>query len=450
MVKKIFNMKIEGNIFSNKSFGKIDGKTVLVKGGIKGQEVEVKRKKYRKDYVEGRISQVLQASELETEVGCPHKHECGGCSYQSLTYENELDLKRNMYENLFKKEKISLGTDFYIEEAPDIHRYRNKMEYTFGDEYKGGPISLGMNKKGKFHEVVDVSQCNIVNKDFTRLLNRVLDYFQAKGKEKYNKKTHKGFLRHLVIRRSYYYQEILLNIVTSSQDTIDPDFVNYILSTPELEGKIAGILHTVNDSLGDVVKADKLNLLYGRDYIKEKLLDLEFQISPFSFFQTNSRGAEKLYSIVQEYVGQEKNDIVFDLYSGTGTIAQILAPVAKKVVGIEIVEEAVDVARQNARLNKLDNVEFIAGDVLKAVDNLDYKPSLIVLDPPREGINPKAIGKIIDFNPQVFVYVSCNPVTLLKDLKVFKHNGYKIVKSTGMDMFPRTPHCETVVLLEKE
>ena len=195
---------------------------------------------------------------------------------------------------------------------------------------------------------------------------------------------------------------------------------------------------------------DSMKLLYGRDYIIEEILGLKFNISPFSFFQTNTWGAEKLYSIVREFVGDEKKDTVFDLYSGTGTIAQIISPIAKEVIGIEIVEEAVVKARENMKLNNLDNIEFIVGDVLKAIYNVDKKPDLIILDPPRSGIHPKAIQKIIDFNPNRFVYVSCNPITLVKDLKILEERGYEIVKLKIMDMFPRTPHVECIVLIQKK
>ena len=216
-----------------------------------------------------------------------------------------------------------------------------------------------------------------------------------------------------------------------------------------LEGRIAGILHTCNDSMADVVQSDRTDVLYGNDYFYEELLGLRFQISPFSFFQTNSLGAEVLYDTVRRYIGDTKDKVVFDLYSGTGTIAQILASVAKEVVGVEIVEEAVLAARENARLNGLDHCEFIAGDVLKVVDELKEKPDLIVLDPPRDGIHPKALGKIIDFGVKRMVYVSCKPTSLVRDLAVFKERGYRVERVCAVDMFPATANCEVVALLTR-
>ena len=214
-----------------------------------------------------------------------------------------------------------------------------------------------------------------------------------------------------------------------------------------LDGRLAGILHTENDSLADVVQSDATHILYGQDYFYEELLGLRFRISPFSFFQTNSLGAEVLYGTARGFVGDTKDKVVFDLYSGTGTIAQILAPVAKKVVGVEIVEEAVRSAQVNARLNGLENCEFLAGDVLKVMDELQDKPDLIVVDPPRDGIHPKALGKIIDFGVDRIVYISCKPTSLVRDLVVLQDRGYRVEKVCGVDMFPGTGNVEVVIMM---
>ena len=218
----------------------------------------------------------------------------------------------------------------------------------------------------------------------------------------------------------------------------------------ELSGTYAGILHIVNDGLADVVQSDRTDILYGQDYFYEELLGLRFKISPFSFFQTNSLGAEVLYETARGYVGDTKDKAVFDLYSGTGTIAQIIAPVASKVVGVEIVEEAVEAAKNNAALNGLDNCEFIAGDVLKVIDEIEDKPDLIILDPPRDGIHPKALDRIINFGVERLVYISCKPTSLVRDLIVLQGRGYRVVRAGAVDMFPGTPHVETVCLLTRE
>jgi 23S rRNA (uracil-5-)-methyltransferase RumA len=218
----------------------------------------------------------------------------------------------------------------------------------------------------------------------------------------------------------------------------------------KLNGKIVGFLHTYNDSLADVVQSDRTDILFGQNYFYEELLGLKFKISTFSFFQTNSLGAEVLYSKAREYVGETKDKLIFDLYSGTGTIAQLLAPVAKKVIGVEIVAEAVEAAKENAALNGLDNCEFIAGDVLKVIDEIEGKPDLIVLDPPRDGIHPKALDKIIEYGVDRIVYISCKPTSLARDLEILQEKGYKVDKVCAVDMFPGTVHVESVILLHRK
>lgn len=432
--------------FPNKGYGTYEGENLRFKGGIAGQKVKARVHRNRKGYVEVKILDIVEKSPIQSEDACPHFGSCGGCTYQGLAYEDELKYKANQVKQLFDHEGLDINF-LGIEPSPIVEGYRNKMEYTFGDEYKDGPLSLGLHKKGRFYEVVNVEHCNIVDKDFTTILVSALNHFQELNTKFYNKRNHEGFLRHFVVRKAASTGQILLNLVTSSQGELDGDAFVIMLNNLELKGTISGILHTTNDGLSDTVQADKMDLLYGQDYITEELLGLKFNISPFSFFQTNTFGAEKLYSMVREFAGDIDDKIVFDLYSGTGTIAQIMAPVAKKVIGIEIVEEAVEMAKKNAKINGLDNVEFIAGDVLQAVDTLTIKPDLIVIDPPRDGIHPKAINKIIDFNPETFVYVSCNPVTLVRDLEIFMERGYKVVKAKCMDQFPRTPHVESIIMM---
>ena len=267
---------------------------------------------------------------------------------------------------------------------------------------------------------------------------------------------HTGYLRHLLVRRAIKTGEILVDLITTTQtDTFEGTEEALLRGWTErlqalpMEGSFAGILHTKNDTLADAVKDEGTDILFGREHFYEELLGLRFQISPFSFFQTNSLGAEVLYEKTREYVGETKGKVVFDLYSGTGTIAQILAPVAEKVVGVEIVGEAVEAARENAARNGLGNCEFLAGDVLKVVDELEEKPDLIVLDPPRDGIHPKAIGKILNFGVSHMVYVSCKPTSLARDLEPIQAAGYQVDKVCCVDMFPHTANCETVVLLSK-
>ena len=276
-----------------------------------------------------------------------------------------------------------------------------------------------------------------------------MKFFTERGTKFYHKKRRDGELRHLVVRKAAFTGEILVNLVTTSGYTFDPEEYSRAVLSLDLDGKIVGVLHTINDVISDVVQSDETRTLYGNDYFYETLLGLKFKISAFSFFQTNSRGAERLYSVVRDYAGDTSGKIVFDLYCGTGTIGQVMSDGSKKVIGIEIVEDAVKAANDNAVLNGIKNCEFIAGDVLKKVEELDEKPDLIIVDPPRDGINPKAILKIINFGADEIVYVSCKPTSLARDLKIFEENGYTVKKVKCVDMFPRTVHVETVVLLVK-
>lgn len=446
---QVIDVTVEDLIFPNKGIAYIDGKKVIIKNAIKGQKVRARVTKKRKDKIEASIIEVLEKSPIEKEALCPHFGICGGCSYQTLPYEEQLKLKESQVKRLLDNAGLE-GYEFLdILPSPSEYNYRNKMEFTFGDVEKGGELALGMHKTGSFYEMVTVEGCQIVHADFIKIMMAVLIYFRERKIPFYHTRKHEGYLRHLVIRRSAKLGEILVNLVTSSQMNLDLSDLVEEVKNLKLEGELKGFLHTINDSLADVVQSDETRVLYGQDYFMEELLGLKFKISAFSFFQTNSLGAERLYSVVRDFAGSTKDKIIFDLYCGTGTIAQIMADVSKKVIGIEIVEEAVQAAKENAKLNGLENCEFIAGDVLAKVDELKDKPDLIILDPPREGVHPKAIDKIIKFGAKQIIYVSCKPTSLARDLKIFVEKGYKVEKVRCVDMFPHTPHVETVVLMSK-
>lgn len=445
----IFEGKVIRTEFPNKGIIDIEGQKVIVKNALEGQVVRFSINKKKRDKIEGRLLEVIEPSPIEQPAACKHFGICGGCRYQNLSYEQQLDLKKRQVEELIEKNGLSFAIE-NIYGSPITEGYRNKMEFTFGDEEKDGPLALGMHKKNSFYDIVTLEDCRIVDPDFNVLLQAILKYFKEKGETYFHKIRHEGFLRHLVMRRSVKTGDILINLVTTTQSRLDEsEFVNMILSQ-KIDGKVVGILHTLNDNLADVVQSDETKTLYGQDYFYEYLYNMRFKISPFSFFQTNTLGAEVLYDQVREYVGETKDKLVYDLYTGTGTIAQMLAPVASKVVGVEIVEEAVEAAKKNAVDNHLDNCEFIAGDVLKVVDNLTQKPDILVLDPPRDGIHPKALRKIINFNVDEMVYVSCKPTSLMRDLLVFREAGYEVKRCCLVDMFPGTVHVETVCLLGRE
>ena len=476
---------------------------VKVKGALPGQEIEYIVKKARQDKCQGRLTRIIKKSPYETEEpACIQYGICGGCSYQTLPYKTQLELKKKQVLKLVNN-VVEEGSYIFdgIFPGPCIWEYRNKMEFSFGDEYKGGPLSLGLHKKGSIHDVINASGCKIVNNDYSKILDCVKEFFTGRHVPHYNKNTHIGILRHLLIRRAASTGEILVALVTTSAlaDVIEWSGLEELgskLQDLDLDGKITGFLHIINDGLGDVVKSEGIYTVFGKDWILEEILGLKFKVSVFSFFQTNTKGAEVLYNCARNYIlGDTINDVqessidgkleditldeksgkcdnicvakedgmdrcnkgdngfkdkvVFDLYSGTGTIAQIIAPVAKKVIGVEIVEEAVLAARQNAEFNGLSNCEFIAGDVLEVLDMVDEKPGFIILDPPREGINPKVLKKIIGFGVDRIVYISCKPASLARDLAVMQEWGYKVERMVCVDMFPQTAHVESVCLLHR-
>ncbi|MDE6405392.1 MAG: class I SAM-dependent RNA methyltransferase [Lachnospiraceae bacterium] len=538
---------VERMDFPNKGIVICGEGVCTVKNALPGQKVQAAVNKARNGRYEGRLLEVLEPSPVETGSPCPHFGSCGGCTYLSFPYEESLKIKEGQMRRLLAPVLEKQDGECLFETAkasPAVFGYRNKMEFTFGDEVKDGPLSLGMHKRGSFYDIVSVTDCQIVDEDYRKILRCVRDYFsqlreQGVDVSFYHRLRHTGYLRHLVVRRAAKTGEILVALVTTSQvpvsqtaggvihgqnaakwqdaqdglqecdgvrgrnavDEQRPETDGQERNAPEegmgerellaelrdrllalpLDGGIVGILHVRNDSVADVVQSDGTAVLYGRDYFYEELLGLRFKISLFSFFQTNSLGAELLYSVAREYIsgyisssagaadgtekkaaqgtageaGREEMDepvrgkIVYDLYSGTGTIAQLMAPVAKKVIGVEIVEEAVEAARKNAEANGLHNCEFIAGDVLKVLDGIAEKPDVIILDPPRDGVHPKALTKIIDYGVEHILYISCKASSLARDLEVFLARGYRAERCVAVDQFPWTAGVEVVCLMAK-
>ena len=441
---------IERVDFPNKGIVYIpeEEKYVTVKNGIPGQKVRFVINKFKRGNAEGRLLEVLEKSPFEArDPVCSIFPACGGCMYQTMPYEEQMKMKegqiRRIMDEAVNGEYVFEG----VKASPKEFGYRNKMEFSFGDEYKDGPLSLGLHKKGSTYDVLTASDCRLVHEDMNKILVCVLEYFRERNVSYYRKMQHTGYLRHLLLRRGDTTGEILVNLVTTTQEEHDlQPLVEKILNL-ELYGKIVGILHILNDSLSDVVKSDETRILWGQDYFYEKLLGLEFKITPFSFFQPNTCGAEVLYETVRDYIGDIHDMTVFDLFSGTGTISQVLAPVAKQVVGVEIVGEAVEAAKENAARNGISNCKFIAGDVFQVLDELEEKPDVIVLDPPRDGIHPKALPKILSYGVERIVYISCKMTSLARDLEMMQIAGYRVEKMTAVDQFCETVHLETVVLL---
>lgn len=437
--------------FSGKGFLMDEGRKMAIKGVLPGQIVEYSVKKAGAEKGEGRLIRVLEKSPLETaEPPCPHYGICGGCSLQTLPYEEQLKLKQEQVLRLLAP-VVPEGTYelLPILGSPKQWEYRNKMEFSFGDEYMNGPLALGLHKKGSFYDIVTTTDCQIVDEDFRKILKATLAYATEQNLPYYHKMRKEGVLRHLLVRKAQKTGAILVDLITTSELVGSLDGWVEALRGLDLTGELVGILHTTNDTAGDTITDQGTEVLYGQDHFTEELLGLTFRISPFSFFQTNSLGAEVLYSVARRMVGETKDKVIFDLYSGTGTIGQLLAPVAKKVIGVELIEEAVIAARENARLNGLTNCEFLAGDVLKMLDVIEERPDFIVIDPPREGVNPKALKKIIDYGVDSMVYISCKPTSLANDLVALQEAGYQVKKVQMVDMFAATGHVECVVLMSK-
>ena len=450
---QIFEGIIERVDFPNKGIVYVpeEEKFVTVKNGIPGQKIRFVINKFKRGNAEGRLLEVLEKSPQEMrQPVCSIFPACGGCMYQTMPYEEQLKMKQAQVKEIL--DRAVLGEYEYenIYGSPQEFHYRNKMEFSFGDAEKDGPLTLGLHKKGSTYDVLTAGDCQLVHQDMTKILTCVWEYFRDRKVSYYKKMQHVGYLRHLLLRRGTTTGEILVHLVTTSQEEHDLTPLKQELLGLGLEGKIVGIMHIINDSLSDVVKSDETRILYGQDYFYETLMGLKFKISTFSFFQPNTLAAEVLYNIVRSYVGETKDKVVFDLYNGTGTISQILAEVSKEVVGVEIVEEAVEAARENARMNGLKNCRFIAGDVLRVLDELEEKPDMIVLDPPRDGIHPKALPKILDYGVDRIVYISCKVTSLARDLELFQERGYRVEKCTAVDQFCQTVHVETICLLERK
>lgn len=464
--EQVYEGVVERIDFPNKGIVKVGEDVCVVKNALPGQKVTFSISKLRKGKAEGRLLQVTEQSPLECGSPCSHFGLCGGCTYLSFPYEEQLKIKEGQVKRLLDSVLLD-GQGAYhwegIKASPAYFAYRNKMEFSFGDETKDGPLTLGMHKRGSFYDVLTVNDCRIVDEDYRKILTAVRDYFAERNVCFYHRLSHEGFLRHLLVRKAVKTGEILVALVTTTQRPWKAETASglqklidgfcTLLQGLSLDGTLTGVLHMENDSIADVVQSDKTRILYGKDYFYEELLGLKFRITPFSFFQTNSLGAEVLYETARSYIGKlsgGKESVVFDLYSGTGTIAQLMAPVAGKVIGVEIVEEAVEAAKENAALNGLTNCEFLAGDVLKVLDDITEKPDFIILDPPRDGIHPKALPKIINYGVERIVYISCKPTSLVRDLAVFLENGYRVEKATAVDQFPWTANVETVVLLSQQ
>ena len=446
-----------------------DKYVVFVAGALPGQEVSFRLQKIKKNFGEGRLLKVLKKSATHLPAPCPYFGACGGCKMQNLPYEEELNIKREFVKESL--EHIGAVLDYEllpIVPSPEVWGYRNKLEFSFGNHPYLRPeefaittgvyerFCLGFHGTGLFDKIVDLEECRLADDKTNELYAAVKLWTKKTGIPAYNNRTRSGFWRHLIIRRGRNTGEYLINLVVARQapanvKELQEDFRR------QFGTKVTSLLWTVNSSVSDTAVGEKVNILAGRGHIYESLTvghhTLRFVISPYSFFQTNSKGAEKLYSKVLEFAEVQDGDKVLDLYCGTGTITQVLASSGGFAFGVESQEEAVRDAKANALLNNLHNVEFLCGAAEKVLpyflkDNRDI--SVLVVDPPRAGMHAKAVDSLKLISPRKIVYVSCNPATLARDISLILPLGYKLKRVCPVDMFPHTYHVETVAELVLE
>ena len=393
---------------------------------------------------------MTKASAFENNGICSMHEFCGGCLYQGISYDKQIEQKDKEIRNLLDKHDIDEGIYQGLVPAYTAYSYRNKMEYTFGDFEIGGELELGMHRKKSFMSIITTDSCQLVPDCFNQILRSTLEFCRSRGYRFYHRKTHEGLLRNLVVRCGVRTNELLINIVTSTTEDFDEQaYKDMLLAQDYGEMKIVGIIHTFNDSVADAVIDEGTNIIYGRDYYCEEILGLQFKVKAFAFFQTNIAAVERLYSDALELIPDINNKTVYDLYCGTGTISQLMASRAKDVYGIEIVEDSVIAAKANTELNGISNCHYICGDVKEKLSELEVKPDVIVVDPPRVGMHNKVVNDLCKYGIDEFLYISCNPKTLCINIDQFRENGYEPVYMKAYDNFPMTKHVESIALLSK-
>ena len=380
---------------------------------------------------------------------CPMHENCGGCIYQGTPYEEQVASKDRQVRKLLINHGVDIDVYEGMTPAYTPYRYRNKMEYTFGDLEIGGRLEVGMHKKGRFMSIITTDECQLVPEDFNKILSATRAFCEERGYANYHKKTHKGLLRNLIVRCGVRTGELLVDIVTTTEPGFDEEGFKDMILGLDLDKTVVGVLRTFNDALADAVIDEGTKVLYGRDYYNEEILGLKFKVKTFAFFQTNIDAVERLYSHALELIPDIDAKTVYDLYCGTGTITQLMAKKAAKVYGVEIVEDAVEAAKMNTELNGIHNCEFLCGDVKEKLSELGQKPDVIVVDPPRVGMHDKVVDMLSAYGIPEILYISCNPKTMSMNLERFRLHGYEPVVIKAYDNFPMTKHVESVCLLSK-
>lgn len=453
------DLTIEKFADRGKSLARHDGYVVFVAGAVPGDRVRARLFKRQKSFGEARMVEVLEPSPLRTEPRCEYFWSCGGCKWQHVQYDAQLEAKRESVEEALRR----VGGFREVEVpaplgAEDIYFYRNKMEFSFsaqrwltdveiatGDDFDRD-FALGLHVPGRYDKVLDLKACYLQSEWSARLVNATRAFAKARGWTPWNVRTHEGFLRHLVIRTPEHIAEKMVNLVTNGRD--DERMADYadLLRTEFPEATT--LINTINTGVAQTAFGEDMVTVFGSGIIHDRIGEHTFEIAPNAFFQTNTRQAERLYEVAAAFAELKPDDLVYDLYCGAGTISLFVADRVLHVVGVELVEEAVVNARANAEANGVENCTFVAGDMLKLFtpDFIEKhgRPDVLIVDPPRAGLHPKVADQIARLRPERFVYISCNPQTQARDLGLLAEH-YRIEAVQPVDLFPHTHHVENVV-----
>ncbi len=451
-------LEIESLAFGGMGVSRINEKVTFVKNAIPGQTVTARITKKRSSYLEARSLEVLSESPHFVPVKCEHFSDCGGCTFQNLEYEQQVAAKELQVKDVFRRiggfKDVACDS---IVKCDEIFHYRNKMEFTFSNqeyvpesekEREPSNFALGLHAPGRWDKILNINECHIQTKIANEILTTIKEL--TKDLEPYNIREHTGFLRHVMIRVAANTNEIMVNIVTSRDD---PELLSPISDTLITKfPSITSIVNNITNRKAGVSMGEHQIVLHGNEYMLEKLGDYEFMISADSFFQTNTKQAEKLYDIILEESQLTGSEIVYDLFCGTGSISLFLSKHAKMVYGFELVTSAVQDAMQNAIHNKVKNAWFFGGNLENLFrENTEAKeldaPDVVVVDPPRAGLHTKTIEDILEKSPKRIVYVSCNPASQARDVALLCNEKYELKKLRPIDMFPHTPHVENVATL---
>ena len=448
---------------NGEGIGRVDGYTLFIKDAIIGDEVEAKIIKAKKNYGYARLMNIITPSKDRIEPVCPVARQCGGCQIQEMDYQAQLRFKQELVKNNI--ERIGHISDYQMMPVigmDEPFHYRNKAQYPVGMD-KDGNIVMGF-FAGRTHHIIDNTDCALGAKINSRILGIIKEYMQDNKIKPYDEDKHAGTVRHILIRNGYHTDQIMVCLVINAESIKNSD--DLVKRLKDIDG-MTSIMININRNKTNVILGDTCKILWGKSYIEDYICDIRYQISPLSFYQVNPKQTEKLYSKALEYAGLTGNETVWDLYCGIGTISLFMAAKARKVYGVEIVPQAIEDAKNNARLNNIDNAEFFVGKAEEVVpafyEELSRKaangdeeakrgihPDVVVVDPPRKGCEETLLETVVKMSPKRMVYVSCDSATLARDLKFMEEHGYKVEKVQAVDQFGNTVHVETVCLLGRE